>query len=188
LRGPRLRSAERRGPGTADRRAMLRPIDPRSTLLQFLGEHNDDAAGAANIGQLVDVPVGRHADVAALRSGNTSTRRCVTASINIDLSLITAVPAPDPTASRGHPSVRHHRVARAPHWYPHRKGTGTTPKGKQIRVPQLYRGEANGYRTRAADAEPSDGSHHEAPTFCLVRCRRSWPIRHRSRCERCPQR
>ncbi len=33
----------------------------RSALLQFLGEHHDDAAGAADVGELVDVLVGRHA-------------------------------------------------------------------------------------------------------------------------------
>src|ERR687893_2205377 len=34
---------------------------PRTALLQFLGEHHDDAAGAADIGELVDVPVCRNA-------------------------------------------------------------------------------------------------------------------------------
>src|SRR4051812_28598494 len=36
-------------------------ITPRSALLQLLGEHPDDAAGAAAIGQLVDVPECRNA-------------------------------------------------------------------------------------------------------------------------------
>src|SRR5512145_2630168 len=45
---------------------------PGSVLLQLLGEHHEDAAGAADIGELVDVPVGRHAAqrVAAVPGGD----------------------------------------------------------------------------------------------------------------------
>src|SRR3954447_8473249 len=47
-------------------------IDSRSALLQVLGEHEDDAAGAADIGELVRVLVGRHAAqrVAAVPRGD----------------------------------------------------------------------------------------------------------------------
>src|SRR4029453_1201209 len=34
---------------------------PGSALLQLLGKHDDDAAGAADVGELVHVPIGRHA-------------------------------------------------------------------------------------------------------------------------------
>src|SRR5215216_5874047 len=61
--------------GTADRYGS-RKGDPaagvRSALLQLLGEHHDDAVGAADIGELVHVPVGRHAAqrVAAVPRGD----------------------------------------------------------------------------------------------------------------------
>ena len=38
-----------------------RPADHRLVLLQLLGEHHDDAAGATDIGELVDVTVGADA-------------------------------------------------------------------------------------------------------------------------------
>src|ERR687894_670866 len=47
-------------------------FDPRSALLQLLGEHHDDAAGAADVGELVDVAVSGHAAerVAAVPRGD----------------------------------------------------------------------------------------------------------------------
>src|SRR4029079_1799675 len=36
-------------------------VDSRLALVQLLGEHHDDAAGTADIGELVDVLVRRHA-------------------------------------------------------------------------------------------------------------------------------
>jgi hypothetical protein len=47
-------------------------VDSRSAFVQLLGEHHDDAAGAADIGELVDVLVGRHTAqrVAAMLRGD----------------------------------------------------------------------------------------------------------------------
>src|SRR5919107_5386063 len=56
----------------APTKALQSPGSPWSTRFQLLGEHHDDAAGAADIGELVDVLVGRDAAqrVAAMPRGN----------------------------------------------------------------------------------------------------------------------
>lgn len=47
-------------------------INPRSAVLQLLREHHNDGGGAADIGQRVHVPVGRHA---AAVGGSRASRR-----------------------------------------------------------------------------------------------------------------
>src|SRR4029077_7967781 len=53
------REAEVQMPRWPSRRSTR--IDPGSALLELLGKHDEDAAGAADIGELVHVLVGRHA-------------------------------------------------------------------------------------------------------------------------------
>src|SRR5438270_383404 len=68
---PQRDSAARRSPA---RRACPWPRarTPLSALLQLLGEHHDDAAGAAYVGELVDVSIGGYAAkrVAAVPGGD----------------------------------------------------------------------------------------------------------------------
>src|SRR3954447_22550729 len=62
----------RHGDRLPEHHRVLCRIDPRSALVQRLGEHHDDAAGAADIGELVGVLVGGHAAqwVAAVPRGD----------------------------------------------------------------------------------------------------------------------